>query len=94
MFSQNTESETDDDDFEPKNKSPMNNIKRKKVDTIEEEIWQWTETISKKLNMNTSQENIDKLMESFHEFVLEYKGNPKNKDFIYDVLKIEDDILF
>ena len=77
MFSQNTESETDDDDFEPKNKSPMNNIKRKKVDTIEEEIWQWTETISKKLNMNTSQENINKLMESFHEFMLKYKSNPK-----------------
>ena len=24
-----------------------------------------------------SQENIDKLIESFHEFVLEYKDNPK-----------------
>ena len=30
MFSQNTENETDNDDFEPKKKSPMNNIKRKK----------------------------------------------------------------
>ena len=42
--------------------------------------------------MNTSQENIDKLMESFHEFVLEYKGNPKHMDFIYEVLRGEDDI--
>ena len=43
--------------------------------------------------MNTSQDHIDNLMESFHEFVLEYKCNPKNKDFIYNALKGEDDFL-
>ena len=32
-------------------------------------------------------------MASFHEFVFEYKGNPKSKDFIYDVLRGEDEIL-
>ena len=42
--------------------------------------------------MNTRQENIDKLMESFYEFVLDYKGNPKNKDFIHDLLRGEDKI--
>ena len=30
-------------------------------------------------------------MESFHEFMLKYKGNPKNKDFIYNVLKEADE---
>ena len=29
--------------------------------------------------MNTSQENIDKLMESFYKFVLVYKGNQKRR---------------
>ena len=43
--------------------------------------------------MNTSQENIDKLIESLHGFVFEYKGNPKNKDFINDLLRGEDEIL-
>ena len=43
--------------------------------------------------MNTSQEKIDKLIESFHEFVLDYRGNLKNKESIYNVLKGEDDIL-
>ena len=43
--------------------------------------------------MKSSQEKIDKLILSFHDFVLEYKENPKNKDFIYKVLKTEDDIL-
>ena len=43
--------------------------------------------------MNTSQENIDKLMESFHKFLLDYKGNQKNKDFINDLLKGEDEIV-
>ena len=47
----------------------------------------------KKSNFNTSQEKMDKLMLSFHDFVLEYKENPKSKDFIYKVLKQEDDIL-
>ena len=42
----NTESETDDGDFYSKMKSPINNIKRKTVDTIEEETWLSTETIS------------------------------------------------
>ena len=73
-------------------KSPINNINSKTVDTIEEKIWQSTVIISKKLDMNTSQENIDKLMESFHEFMLDYKGNPKNKDFINDLLRGEDEI--
>ena len=54
-------------------KSPINNIKRKTVDTIEEEIWLSTETISIKLDMNTGQKNINNLIESFHEFVLNYK---------------------
>ena len=71
-------------------KSPINNINRKTVDTVEKEIGQSTETISKQLDMNTSQKNINKLMESFHEFVLEYKGNPKGKDFINDELRGED----
>ena len=71
----------------------INNINRKTVDTIEDEIWQSTETISKKLGMNASKENIDKLIESFHEFVLEYKGNPKNKDFINYQLRGEDESL-
>ena len=74
-------------------KSMINNINRKTVDTIEDEIWQSTETISKKLGMNASKENIDKLIESFHEFVLEYKGNPKNKDFINYQLRGEDESL-
>ena len=39
----------------------------------------------KKSNLNTSQEKIDKLILSFHDFVLEYKENPKNQDFIYKV---------
>ena len=47
----------------------------------------------KKSNFNTSQEKMDKLMLSFHDFVLEYKENPKNQDFVYKVLKKEDDIL-
>ena len=32
-------------------------------------------------------------MLSFHDFVLEYKAKPNNQDFIYKVLKREDDIL-
>ena len=32
-------------------------------------------------------------MLSFHDFVLEYKENPKNKEFIHKVLKKNDDIL-
>ena len=47
----------------------------------------------KKSNFNTSQEKMDKLMLSFHDFVLEYKENPKNQDFVYKVLKKEDDVL-
>ena len=43
--------------------------------------------------MNTSQENMDKLMESFHEFMLEYKGNPKIRILVFDVLRREDYIL-
>ena len=38
MNSQETESEADDDNFELEMKSPMEIIKRQKVDTIEEEI--------------------------------------------------------
>ena len=75
MNSQKIENEIDDDDFELKMKSPIKIIKRQKVDTIEEEIWKSNET-----NLNTSQEKIDKLMLSFHDFVVEYKENPKNKD--------------
>ena len=56
MFSQQAESETDDDDFELKIKSPMKFIKRQKVDPIEEKNWKSTETIYKKSNLNTSQE--------------------------------------
>ena len=51
MNSQKTEGETDDDDFELEMKSPMEIIKRQKVDTIEEEIWKSNET-----NLNTSRE--------------------------------------
>ena len=54
MYSQKTESEIDDDDFELKMKPPMKIIKRQKVDTIEEEIWKSNETIYKKSNLNTS----------------------------------------
>ena len=43
--------------------------------------------------MNTSREKIDKLMLLFHDFVVEYKENPKNNDVIHKVLKKEDDIL-
>ena len=93
MYSQKTESETDDDDFELKMKSPMKIIKRQIIDTIEDEIWKSNETMYKKSNLNTSQEEKDKLMLSFHDFVLEYKENPKNKEFIYKVLKKNDDIL-
>ena len=93
MNLQVTESEIDDDDFVLKMKPPMKIIKRQKVDTIEEEIWKSNETIYKKSNLNTSQEKIDKLMLSFHDFVLEYKAKPNNQDFIYKVLKREDDIL-
>ena len=39
MYSQKTESETDDDDFELKITSLIKNIKTQKVDTIQEEIW-------------------------------------------------------
>ena len=85
MYSQKTESETDDDDFELKMKSPMKIIKRQIIDTIEDEIWKSNETMYKKSNLNTSQEEKDKLMLSFHDFVLEYKENPKNKNFIYKV---------
>ena len=88
MNSQKTESETDDVDFELKMKSPMKIIKRQKVETIKEENWKSNET-----NLNTSQEKIDKFMLSFQDFVVEYKENSKNKDFIYKVLKKEDDIL-
>ena len=77
MFSQKTESEIDDDDFQLNMKSPMKIIFKKKVDTMEEEIWKSIETIYIKLNLNTSQEKVDKLMLSFYEFVLEYKGNLK-----------------
>ena len=51
MNSQKTEGETDDDDFELEMKSPIEIIKRQKVDTIEEEIWKSNET-----NLNTSRE--------------------------------------
>ena len=55
--------------------TPMKIIKRQKVDR---EIWKSNETIYKKSNLNTSQEKIDKLMLSFHDFVLEYKAKPNN----------------
>ena len=77
MYSQKIESETDDDDFELKMKSPMKIIKRQIIDTIEDEIWKSNETMYKKSNLNTSQEKKDKLMLSFHDFVLEYKENQK-----------------
>ena len=56
MYSQKTESKTDDDDFELKMKSPMKIIKRQIIDTIEDKIWKSNETMYKKSNLNTSQE--------------------------------------
>ena len=47
MYSQKTESETDDDDFELKMKSPMKIIKRQIIDTIEDKIWKSNETMYK-----------------------------------------------
>ena len=49
MYSQKTESKTDDDDFELNMKSPIIIIKKQKVDKIEEEIWKSNETIYKKI---------------------------------------------
>ena len=59
MNSQKTESETGDDDFELKMKSPMKIIKRQKVDRIKEEIWKSNKRIYYLKKLNTSQEKID-----------------------------------
>ena len=56
----------------------MKLIKRQKSRCQWRGIWKSNETIYKKSNLNTSQEKIDKLMLSFHDFVLEYKAKPNN----------------
>ena len=62
MYSQKTESETDNDDFELKMKSPMKIIKRQNIDTIEEEICKSNEIIYKKIKFGYRSRKINKLM--------------------------------